>query len=177
MSKSIQNPNGWGLAGDWGGRERSSEDDATSGYYGDTPHLEVPVIHSLIFKSPREKCFGRDESPQMSSQDRFLCDERTKKVDLGLGSVSSNFSRPRQSWSRRVRYQDDTDTCLSTVLPSLAENIGRYLVDTESIPKTRLDETAILNDTSANKHLRPRFIIIKLQVLKHELGYEIHLIT
>ena len=30
LSKSIQNPNGWGLAGDWGGRARSSEDDACS---------------------------------------------------------------------------------------------------------------------------------------------------
>ena len=47
-------------------------------------------------------------------------------LDLGLVSVSSNFSRLRQSWSQRVRYRDEIDTCLDS---SLVENIAEYRQD------------------------------------------------
>jgi hypothetical protein len=47
-------------------------------------------------------------------------------IDFGLVSVSSNFSRRRQSWSQRVRYWDEIDTCLNS---SLVKNIAEYRRD------------------------------------------------
>jgi hypothetical protein len=91
-----------------------------------------------------------------------------KNIDLGLVLVSSNFSRLRQSWSQRVWYRDEIDTCLDS---SLVENIAEYRQDLGKIWREHPTYPLYVRTCSSNTYIPPMYRYLMVPDLSFSRWY------